>query len=156
MSATTDLTTRLSMREKIRALQDAFAKVNPDGFSTASSYPVHHEVLDGLYVRSTSIPQGHLVLGKIHRYNNITIIKQGMALVVSENFPTVRLFKAGDQLVVPAHNANVLVTLTDVVWTTCHPLDKEFESIEALEKHLIIPDFDTLNAEFNNYIEHKE
>lgn len=146
--ATTSLEERLSMRDKIKKLMEAFKAINPEGVTTAAEYPLHHEIRNGVYVRTIFMPKGHLVIGKIHRYENVTIIKKGGAFVVSENHPKVQVFAAGDQIVIPPMNANVLITFDDTEWTTIHPLSENFETVEQIEEHLIIPTHEQLEQEF--------
>lgn len=143
---TTAIAERLEMRDKIQRLIAAMEHMFPNGTKTAKDYPLKHSFLGGTYVRQIFMPAHHIVVGKIHRFPNITMINSGMAVVVSENSPKPRVFKAGDQLEIPAFNANVLFTMTDVYWTTVHP-NIEATTVEDAELEIQIPDFKQLAVE---------
>lgn len=143
---TTAIAERLEMRDKIQKLIAAMEEMFPNAHKTAKEYPLKHSFLGGTYVRQIFMPAHHIVVGKIHRVPNITMINSGMAVVVSENHPKPRVLKAGDQLEVPAFNANVLVTLCDTYWTTIHPNIDAINAEQAEEK-IIITNYRQLEEE---------
>jgi hypothetical protein len=146
---------RLSTREKIQKLIDALDQLVPNCREIVKSYPLKHNFFRGVYMREIKLPAHHLVIGKMHRKENVTTIKSGMAVVVSENNPTPTIVKAGDQFIVPAYNANVILTFTDVVWTTIHP-DTKATNVEDAETEIIVEGQKQLEREFYDYIRQKD
>lgn len=88
------------------------------------------------------MPQGSLVIGKIHKNACINIISMGGVKVWTEHgqverwAPAVWVSEPGTQRVVQ--------NLTDVVWTTVHQNPDNTTDLEVLESQVILPDYSTI------------
>jgi len=133
------LTTREERRANIFALQSAIE--HTEGAMTTEEAMVFvnttHRFSDGVYAREVTIPKGFIVVGKIHKRINMTIISQGDVSVYDEDgyrrlkAPCTFVQRAGIKRVVYAHE--------DTVWTNVHGSHET--DLEKLEEYLISPDY---------------
>jgi hypothetical protein len=104
--------------------------------------PVRHYFSEGLYAREIIIPKDSIVLGKIHKYEQLNICSKGDLSVSTEDgvkrvqapFTTVSM--AGTQRIAYAHE--------ETVWTTIHPTS--LKDVEEIERYFIAQDY-------NEYLE---
>lgn len=97
--------------------------------------PVIHRFSDGIYIREVHVPAGTAIVTMMHRVEHPFVLSMGSVLVyplggapVCLNAPHTGITKPG--------TLRLVVTLTDVVWTTFHAT-KETD-IEKLEKELVL------------------
>lgn len=91
--------------------------------------PVEHYFSFGVYAREIIIPAGSLIVGKIHKYQNMNILSQGEASVLS--IDGIKRVKAPHTFVSQPGAKRVIYAHTDVVWTTILGSDeKDHEAIE--------------------------
>jgi hypothetical protein len=102
--------------------------------------PVTHYFSTGVYAREIFIPKGSLIVGKIHKYDQINIISKGDISVVSEQGP-IRI-KAPYTIVSPAGTKRIAYVNEDTVWTTIHPNPKDEKDLDKLEDTLIAKSFE--------------
>jgi hypothetical protein len=128
-------------REQILALQAAMTALNPAPWE--QNFPVEHFHAPGLYARQMTIPQGGLIVGKIHRHAHVNTISKGRVWVVTEFgkeeliAPYTFISKPGTKRVVFAQE--------DTVWTTYHPTEET--DLEKIEAHVIAPSYEGLAIE---------
>jgi len=105
--------------------------------------PVKHHFSKGVYAREIFMPEGMLIVGKVHKTRHLNIISQGKCTVIT---PTRRLeitapytFESleGEQKVVQMHK--------DTVWTTIH-LTEETD-LAKIEEECIAKEY---NEELTN------
>lgn len=84
--------------------------------------PLKHHFAPGSYGREIFIPQGMMVVGKIHKHAHLNILSQGHVLVYTEDGP--EEFSAPRTWVSSPGTKRVVFAVTDVVWTTIHVTDK--------------------------------
>lgn len=100
--------------------------------------PVKHHFSEGVYAREIFMPEGMLIVGKIHKTRHLNIVSQGKCTVVTSarkleiEAPFTFESLAGEQKVVFMH--------TDVVWTTIH-LTEETD-LAKIEEHCIADSYD--------------
>ena len=93
-------------------LQDSTSEVPLDYF------PVRHEFSPGTYAREMTIPEGTVIIGRIHKHAHLNIISAGECTVLTEfgvqhlTAPCMFTSEPGTKRVVVAHST--------VVWTTVH------------------------------------
>ena len=121
-----------SARENIMAMEAAIAA------APQVELQVTHHFSQGLYARELRIPKGMLLVGKIHRFENLNIISQGEISVYTEE--GVRRVKAPCTIVSPPGTKRVGYAHEDTVWTTIHATEET--DIEEIEKAVIADDFD--------------
>lgn len=131
----------LSIEETLRATFDSDGSGNWE-----DDFPCDHYFSLGIYCREIHIPAGHVVVGKIHKFEHINVISKGRVTCMTEfgvevyEAPCTFISKAGIKRVVYAHE--------DTVWagffpsTTGSPADVEKDiickSFEELDAHLAI------------------
>ncbi len=108
------------------------------------SYPLKHTFCGGLYVREISIPAGHIVMGKIHKYDHPHFITKGRVTIFSEENGIEEL-SAGCTMKSMAGIKRFLVTHEDTVWTTLHITDETVP--EAAVDSLTVKNYSELGLE---------
>ena len=93
---------------------------------------VHH-FARGLYAREMRVPRGTLVVGKLHRYDCLNFIIQGVAEVASADGRY--QVKAPEIFTSPAGTKRAIMALEDLIWVTVHA-SKETD-LDKLETELI-------------------
>ncbi len=109
--------------------------------------PLEHTFTPGLYSRSIFMPQGIVVVSRIHKTEHQFIISKGSVLVRVNTNEWQRL-KAPFLGITKAGTRRILVIEEDCVWTTLHPTsvqpDNEneeaiLEAVNKIEEQIIEP-----------------
>lgn len=103
-------------------------------------YPLEHYFAKGLYGRKLTIPQGHLVVGKIHKYSHLVIFLTGDVMVVSEE--SRQRVKAPAVFNSPEGAKRAFYAYEDTTFMTVHAT--ECEDVDYIEEALIAKDYDEL------------
>lgn len=122
---------RCSAREQILALEGRLRELPQLDIKTT------HRFSKGLYAREIFIPKGTILVGKIHRFENLNIISQGDITVLTED--GARRIKAPFTVVSPPLTKRVGYAHEDTVWTTIHASNET--DLDKLEAELILPNF---------------
>jgi hypothetical protein len=99
-----------------------------------------HHFSKGVYAREIFIPKGTLLVGKIHRHENLNICSQGDASVLSTDgaarvkAPCTLVSQPGAKRVIYAHE--------DTVWTTIHGTD--LRDLTEIENEFIAKDYGSI------------
>jgi hypothetical protein len=81
--------------------------------------PVKHHFARGVYAREMFIPKGIVVVGRVHKYSQISICSRGDISVLTE--AGIKRVQAGAHIVAPAGIKRAVYTHEDTVFTTiCH------------------------------------
>lgn len=92
--------------------------------------PIHHHFSKGVYAREMRMKEGNLVVGKIHRHENLNILSSGTVSVLSQD--GVQTISAPHTFVAGEGAKRVIYAHTDCVWTVIHGTEeKDLEKIEA-------------------------
>lgn len=103
--------------------------------------PIVHHFSKSVYAREMRLQKGALIVGKIHRYENLNIISQGEVSFVSIDGGELRV-RAPYTWVASAGTKRVIYAHEDTIWTTVHGTDEtDLEKIEAI---FIAKDYDGL------------
>lgn len=81
--------------------------------------PVRHHFAPGIYAREISIPAGTVVVGVVHKTDNLIIVSKGRLQVVTPDGTTE--VRAGDTLMCKAGAKNCVLALEDARWTNVLP-----------------------------------
>lgn len=101
----------LSMRDKVNVIEREIKKVE-----NLNGLVLTHHFSDGVYARELFIPKDTIIVGKIHKYDNLNILIHGeMSVLVDEQILRV---KAPFTTVSPSGTKRVAYTHTDCIWTT--------------------------------------
>lgn len=95
--------------------------------------PVTHHFSKDVYAREIKIPAGTLLVGKIHKHQNLNILSQGEMTVLSVD-GLVRV-KAPYTVVSTPGVKRLAYAHTDCVWTTIHGTDET--DVEKIEEKFI-------------------
>lgn len=126
----------LKIRAQIIALQEAM--IGMTGAQTEC--PVRHIFAPGLYAREMTIPEGIVIVGKIHKHAHVNTLSKGRCSVMTEFGPM--------ELVAPCSfvsqpgTKRVVIAHEETVWTTYHPTDET--DVEKIEEQIIAPSYDAL------------
>lgn len=129
----------LARRSAIAELEAAINAL-PDKLD-ASDFEVIHHFAPGNYAREMLIPQGTVIVGKIHKHAHINVLSHGRALVFTEQRGVQELRAPYTFVSDPGAKRSVLA-LTDIVWTTVHPTDKT--DLAEIEAEVIANDYKEL------------
>jgi len=99
--------------------------------------PLKHYFSKDVYAREISLPAGSVIVGAIHKHQNLNILSQGEVTVLSmEGRHTM---KAPHTLVAPPGVKRVIVAHTDAVWTTIH--GTALTDLEKIEDEFIVKSY---------------
>lgn len=107
--------------------------------------PLTHTFAPGSYARTIQLPQGALVVGKIHKHAHLNIVSKGRCTVVTEfgrreidarKQPVVFTSDAGSKRALYCHE--------ETWWTTIHLTDST--DLAEIEREIIARDFVELDA----------
>lgn len=97
-----------------------------------------HHFSKGVYAREIFIPKGTVLVGKIHKHENLNIISQGDISVLTEH--GIERLKAPFTLVSPAGTKRVGYAHEDTVWLSIHGTDET--DVDKIELEFIAQDED--------------
>jgi|Deesub1362B_J571_1020462.scaffolds.fasta_scaffold11400_1 hypothetical protein len=104
-------------------------------------YPLFHVFADGVYSREIHIPAGHIIVGKIHRFESMVYVMKGKLLVADEF--GIKMVTAPAQFVSKAGVQRIAYILEDTVWMDVHHTDKT--TVTEAEKALFFNSHKDLN-----------
>lgn len=112
-----------------------------------------HLFADGLYCRTLKMPKGSILTSKFHKYQNITIITEGSAIV--SMCDGVKRIDAPYRCISPAGAKRALYIIEDCTWTTIHNIPGWIKTVEEVENYLTVTSFEELET-FKNLLEVKQ
>lgn len=120
-----DAVNSLSIRDKVFFMESEMLK------KPQLNLELKHYFSDGVYARELYIPKDTIVVGKIHKYENLNILTKGtISVLVDDKIKTVT---APYVTVSPAGTKRIAYSHTDCIWTTI--LKTEEFDIERIEEH---------------------
>lgn len=125
----------MGLQEFIRCRND---RLDPD-----RDVPIRHIFAPGVYAREMSLPQGVVVVGKIHRYANINIISKGTVRVITEHGPVE--MTAPCTFVGEVGVKRVIYAVEDTIWTVVHITDET--DLAKIEDEVIAKSYDELEKD---------
>jgi hypothetical protein len=100
--------------------------------------PVAHHFSKSVYAREMTVPKGVMLVGKIHKHQNLNILSKGSVTVLSidglvkVSAPFTFVGSPGAKRLIYAHE--------DTVWTTIHGTDEK--DIEKIEEQFIAKNYE--------------
>lgn len=130
-------------RQALMDLEDACKEFQGD-----EPIPVEmrHYNAAGVYAREMIAPKGMVIVGEIHKTENINTLSKGRIRVATED--GVRDLEAPATFVSKAGTKRAGVTLTDVVWTVYHAT--ELTDPDEIRKQFIAEDYTELDKQLEN------
>tara|TARA_R110000782_G_scaffold92486_1_gene175870 strand:- start:1180 stop:1635 length:456 start_codon:yes stop_codon:yes gene_type:complete len=109
--------------------------------------PLKHSFSPGIYARELEIPEGTLLIGKIHKHRHHNFLMKGEIIVITES-GGMELLQAPLTIVSEPGTQRVGYALTDTLWTTVHTNESNTEDLKVLEEINVVD-------EMSKYIEYK-
>ncbi len=123
----------LSDREILLHLQDTLPKHFPK-----IDIKMEHHFSKGVYAREAVIPAGAIVVGKIHKHENLNIVSKGDISVFTEE--GWKRIKAPATFVSPPGVKRLGLAHEDTVWTCIHATEET--DLEKIESEMIAVDYE--------------
>lgn len=123
---------KLALKEKIWDIQDVLLKL------PQLDVKITHHFSKGVYAREMFLPKGALIVGKIHKHQNLNILSSGEVSVLSID-GCIRV-KAPYAIVASPGAKRVIYAHEDTIWTTIHGTDET--DLEKIEEEFIAKDYD--------------
>lgn len=106
--------------------------------------PINHYFSKGVYGREMTVPKGVMLVGKIHKFQNLNILSKGEVSVIS--IDGCFRVKAPFTFVASPGSRRLFYMHEETVWTTIHGTDET--DIEKIESQFISKTYDeTLSHE---------
>jgi len=118
-----------------------------DPSTEGADLPIRHSFAPGIYAREMFIPEGTLLIGKIHKHRHHNFLMQGSIIVLTEE-GGVKLLQAPLMIVSEPGTQRVGYAITDTIWTTVHENKDNTEDLDIIEKR-------TVTDDKQKYIEYK-
>jgi hypothetical protein len=118
-----------------------------DPSTEGADLPIRHSFAPGIYAREMSIPEGTLLIGKIHKHRHHNFLMQGSIIVLTEE-EGVKLLQAPLMIVSEPGTQRIGYAVTDTIWTTVHENKDNTEDLGIIEKR-------TVTDDKQKYIEYK-
>ena len=95
--------------------------------------PIKHHFSQGVYAREMFIPIGALVVGKIHKHDQLNILSKGDVTFVTEDGP--QRVTAGFHMVATPGAKRAFYAHEDSIWTVIHGTEEK--DVEKIELHFV-------------------
>jgi len=118
-----------------------------DPSTEGADLPIRHSFAPGIYAREMFIPEGTLLIGKIHKHRHHNFLMQGSIIVLTED-EGVKLLQAPLMIVSEPGTQRIGYAVTDTIWTTVHENKDNTEDLGIIEKR-------TVTDNKQKYIEYK-
>lgn len=105
--------------------------------------PIQHYFSKDVYAREMTLPEGALIVGKIHKFENLNILSKGEVSVLSID-GVVRM-KAPATFVGSVGAKRVILAHSDVVWTTIHGTDEK--DVDKIEEKFIAKSYEEIEEQ---------
>lgn len=136
-------------RAQIAALE-AHMLAMDDGDKLDIEAVTFHHFASGVYCREMRLPAGYVIVGKIHKTENMSILLQGQIRVTTET-GTVEL--CAPQIMVSAPGTKrVGYAITDTIWLSLHAVGDE-RDLDVIEKQFTAASFAELESDAKRALE---
>lgn len=105
--------------------------------------PIKHHFSKDVYAREMTLPEGALIVGKIHKFENLNILSKGEVSVLS--IDGVMRLKAPATFVGSVGAKRVIYAHSEVVWTTIHGTSET--DVEKIEEQFIAKSYDEVKED---------
>lgn len=137
-----------NVAEGIQQITDLLVENGGSSPESLEVLGMKHSFTDGVYAREMTIPEGTMVVGKIHKHRHHNFLLKGEILVATAERGVEHL-KAPMMIVSEPGTQRVGYALTETVWTCIHKNEDNIEDLELLEEINVV---DTPQQ----YLEYKE
>lgn len=109
-------------------------------FNDSKNCPLTHHFSDGIYCREIFIPQGMVLVGKIHKHRHPNFLLKGKVMVITEQKGE-EIIEGPCFMMSEGGTKRALYAVTDLVWTTIHHNPTNTEDLKELEEIVIAKDY---------------
>lgn len=134
-----DLNFELMSKDEIRELISRVEKAMENGIQI--EIPIEHHFSHKVYAREMRVPKGTMLVGKIHRFENLNILSSGEVTVIS--IDGAKRVKAPFTFVGSPGSKRLFYMHEDTVWTTIHGTEET--DLEKIENKFIAKNYEELN-----------
>ena len=92
--------------------------------------PVRHYFAPGLYAREINIPVGTVLVGAIHKIENLIVVSKGRLRMITDD--GIKEVTAGDTFTCKAGMKNAAIALEDTRWTNFFPNPENITDTDKL------------------------
>lgn len=114
-------------RDKVDAIEDAMRKM------PQLELEVKHHFSNGVYARELIIPKDTVLVGKIHKYQNMNMLVKGELDVLVDG--EIKRVKAPFITISPAGTKRIAYAIEDSIWVTIHGTNEL--DLTKIEDHFI-------------------
>ena len=114
--------------------------------------PVTHYFSKDVYAREVKIPAGTIVVGKIHKFENLNILSKGDISLLS--IDGVQRVQAPFTVVSSPSVKRVAYTHTDCVWTTIHGTDER--DVDKIEEKFIAKSYEEIEEKLIDLVKEEK
>jgi len=134
----------VARRARISELAQAMTTV-PEGIDMKeyNEGRINHHFSGRVYGRELFLPEGLVVMSKIHRLSTLNTIAMGAVTVISEE--GVSDYSGPITFVSKPFTQRLVIVHADTIWVTSHMLSQETTDLEVIENEVIAKDFSELN-----------
>ena len=100
--------------------------------------PIKHYFSKDVYAREMSVPKGAIIIGKIHKYQNMNFLLKGEVSIIS--IDGLMRVKAPFSFVASPGAKRVFYAHEDSVWTVVHGTDEK--DVDKIEEKFIAKTYD--------------
>lgn len=112
-------------------------EVDEEYITGPEDYVTRHYFAPGSYAREIELPEGSVVVGKIHKHAHVNVISKGKVRVATPDGITE--MSAPITFISSPGTKRVVIALEDTVWTTVHVTEET--DLDKIETELIAPSF---------------
>lgn len=134
-------------RERIQALEDAFADLPPEGSGAPveqASFVNAHSFCPGVYARTIFMHSGAVLTSKIHKTQHFFLVSKGCCTVVDSHGNTTEIVAPYMGVTMPG-TKRALRIHEDTIWTTFHATD--LTDVAEIERTILAESFEAFDAE---------
>ncbi len=132
--------TLVQIRDFIANIQDAI--VEAADRTAPVEIPIQHYFSKDVYAREMKMPKGTILVGKIHKHQNLSILSAGEVSVLSQD--GIERIKAPHTFVASPGAKRVIYAHEDAVWTVIHGTSET--DLDKIEDQFIAKDYSEVIA----------
>ena len=125
--------------EKVETL----VKLSERALTREQSAPIVNHFSKDVYAREMRLAKGTLIIGEIHKFENLNILSQGTVAVISQD--GVKVIEAPYTFVGTPGAKRVIYAHENAVWTTVH--GTSLRDLSAIEEHFIAKEYLQIEGE---------
>jgi len=132
-----ELAPNVDISKGMAEIQDFLFDPTFESNQDALNWPLKHTFSNGIYSRELTIPEGGLLIGKIHKHQHHNFLLQGEIIVITEDGGT-ELLQAPCTIVSKPGTQRIGYALTETVWATVHLNESNTQDLVLLEKETVV------------------